>query len=652
MSNSSEEEYKSLPSDLSQQQQSSALVDVSGPVSNRGFLADSDPNSKVASGTSDSNSSSDSSSIVGNVNKQDSGKELVMASTVRFDFHKLNIPLFDGKDFVTWQWSIMNYFKANELDQYFKNETVTVHEKIKATINVIFMQSMTPAMLLHVIHLDHPYKQWKALCDVHEHSSSDRAQQLLSEFFSSRMDPSEDVSRFLSRMRDIQSQLKQLKKSLDDDVMIAGILQKLPSAYNSFVEAWYQSNSDSDFDTLQSKLLQTQSRILALNSNSSSYSESTALNTTRRDDGRSSQDVADVNDFVCFYCGNKGHIRRNCRKLQADRDNGCVKKDKVSRPRRGTNEELDGGSNSQQSDEEEDDDQARGYALVVNEALVTSSPGSAPVWIADTGATKHMCCVKEWFCDLDLTPQVDIRTATDSPVTVLGRGSVRVKSCGLQILLENVLYVPTLSNCLLSLGTVADRGLITNFNGNSIEILSRGKLIAKASKSNSNLYQMDFEPLLSVFNTINAEPSLVTESGFSSVNIIQVSEENIFADASPASEEICPSSSRQEALWHSAPVAAIPPCSQIQIQQSDTIRQQIRTRGLIRSLPALNHWRDKRRCAQRLAANPFTVQQSSSSDSRGDIINSRRCSNDISLMWKKLARYKWKMKKYHRNRLK
>ena len=151
---------------------------------------------------------------------------------MEFNINKMNISLFDGSNWATWSWKVTNFFAVAGLMSLLNDEEADPKEE-KTKVNLIFSQTMTEEQLLHVIHLDTPFKQWQELKRIHDQSSAEKKQKLMSEFFNLQMSVDEEASS-LARVLDVRHQLKQLSQDLSDEMVIASVLNKLPSKFGLF----------------------------------------------------------------------------------------------------------------------------------------------------------------------------------------------------------------------------------------------------------------------------------------------------------------------------------------------------------------------------------------------------------------------------------
>lgn len=399
----------------------------------------------------------------------------------RFDVSKLNITPFNGEGYSIWKWKLENLWEHLGLTKVIDGTATSIEDKDKTLCNMIFCQTLSDSQLLHIMHLKSPKEKWDRLTEIHDNSSADRKQQLLSTFFSLKMDDEEGMADFLSKVNAIKVKLEGLNESLSDATVIATVLSKLPSRFNLFVESWNQStDSNKTLAVLESRLLRAEERLKALVPPSRSQ---VLMTTGGRLKGSKGSETSKCSKFngECFFCKKRGHRKQDCRSFLSQSKNTRSKED-------------DGGSSA---------------CIMASGASLIGSGGNKLTWLADSGASRHMSPIKDWFNDYEEVLET-VFTANGQPVACHGKGTIRVNSCGRPLDIQGVLHVPSLTHSLLSLSTVVERGHEVSLkNGKLTMVNGSGTLIAKGElKINSRMFTMDFSPMTQVNLVRNGQPSL------------------------------------------------------------------------------------------------------------------------------------------------
>lgn len=158
----------------------------------------------------------------------------------------------------------------------------------------------------------------------------------------------------------------------------------------------------------------------------------------------------------CFTCGEKGHVRKDCKKI----------KDKKSL--KNTNNSNDAAGNSQKAD---------GSFVFVMEA--ESAECEQDIWLMDSGATNHYTFHREWFVTFEsFANPVAVHVGNKSTMDAVGKGridcEVLINGEWLTCHIDNVLYVPIGRRNLMSLAVILDKGLVMRVVRQSCEFVKDG----------------------------------------------------------------------------------------------------------------------------------------------------------------------------------
>ena len=102
------------------------------------------------------------------------------------------------------------------------------------------------------------------------------------------------------------------------------------------------------------------------------------------------------------------------------------------------------------------------------------------VWYVDSGASNHMTSHEEWFSSLEKLENLGVvETGDDTPDTIEHVREVPLSHVEKKGKLMNVLYVPTITKSLVSVGQIVDQGLQVQFTHLGCYIEEEGKVIAQ-----------------------------------------------------------------------------------------------------------------------------------------------------------------------------
>ena len=175
-------------------------------------------------------------------------------------------------------------------------------------------------------------------------------------------------------------------------------------------------------------------------------------------------------DIICFKCGKKGHIKRDC--LEKKKGNG---------------ESKEGSSKSANVVEEEDSESGDGDIL----SVLFSSEHLTDSWILDSGCSYHMTPNKDWFHTYRLVNTGSVLMGNDASCKVVGIGSIKIKMFdGVVRTLCDVRHIPELRKNLISLGTLDCNGYSYKSAGGVMKV-SKGVLtVMKGQKLSGNIYKL------------------------------------------------------------------------------------------------------------------------------------------------------------------
>ena len=398
------------------------------------------------------------------------------------DVSKVNIKPFDGHDFTLWKWQVETYLKAANLEKVVKeraeNEAAPTAEE-ENKFNLILSQSMTRDQLIHVVSLGTGKEKWDRLKAIHQASSADMVQTLYADFFALAPEEGSDIAVYVSRLQSLVFRLKELREDVQDTLVVAHILSKLPPQYATFVVSWHSTPvADRTMDNLTNRLLREETRLKAgktddeafLSKTKAGGSGSGSSSAPRRSNDGSKQQFK----YKCFGCGRVGHRVADCRDKKKDSGANRSNKGQAS----GSGSKSGSGSGN-------------GLSAAFSASFLTKGPMK---WYMDSGASKHCCPIKEWF--INMKPSEATLTLADGrKLPVEGTGTVEVwtqtSNGRIKMPMNNVLFVPGASFCLFSLTALEDKGFQVDFKNGKCYV-KQGNDVKAIGRREASLYVMDF----------------------------------------------------------------------------------------------------------------------------------------------------------------
>ncbi len=127
--------------------------------------------------------------------------------------------------------------------------------------------------------------------------------------------------------------------------------------------------------------------------------------------------------------------------------------------------------------------------MLINNALVVKSKSD---WIVDSGTTCHMCNDRAMFTEFkQLSSSGQVALGDGSSFDVAGEGTVDMDmlltdGIGRVCAPKNVLYVPKLANCLVSVPRAAQAGKTAHFDDSTCEF--QNEIVALGIRHGSLYY--------------------------------------------------------------------------------------------------------------------------------------------------------------------
>lgn len=114
------------------------------------------------------------------------------------------------------------------------------------------------------------------------------------------------------------------------------------------------------------------------------------------------------------------------------------------------------------------------------------------VWYLDTDCNNHMIGNKNWFVKSDESIKISICFAHNNMVTSEGMGNIRMKKKDEhEIIMNDLLYVPSMASNLNSLGQLLDKNYTMKLEGKELKVFGEiSKLILKEPLSTNRIFKV------------------------------------------------------------------------------------------------------------------------------------------------------------------
>lgn len=415
----------------------------------------------------------------------------------------INIPKLTGKNYLNWKSIMTDMIIIRGLENVvFKreeNRMLNLHAKL------LIKSALDDTHLAEVRSYEQAYEMWNHLSRMCIGANSCDVAMLVRKFYNFNYTPDDNMVTHLEKLSTMREQLKDVDQAPTDEVFIDRIIQTLPSEYDRLKESWdYMHSSQKTIKELKQRILSIEEKQKheKLEPIQQAYvvHNQAVHNRPRRTSIEERKRLTH-----CAKCGHKGHWAAECH----TRPENYVNKDYQQSQQRHM---------PANNDHSKPQNNGQSLVFVVNHSnklcnlqiaskvtdsrafkVSTSRETLRNQWIADSGATTHICNNSAWFTDLELydSPKT-VSVGDDRSTQLLGIGKVEIISrVGKQQLLatiENVLLVPELATNLISISQLDAKGITASFANGEIQLIRNGQQVAHGTKNN-NLWLMDMQAI-------------------------------------------------------------------------------------------------------------------------------------------------------------
>lgn len=384
-----------------------------------------------------------------------------MADLNKFSFVKLN-----NSNWQCWKFRMEMLLSREELwyvVSEVKPEAPTAawkkdDQKARATIGLCIEESQYSMVKSATSAKDY----WDQLRAYHEKATVTSRVSLLKKLCNLNLSESGDVEHHLIEIEGLFDRLTVAGQELQDSLRIAMILRSLPDSYGGLVTA-LESRPDADLtmQLVKSKLLDEFERRRERFGDTGS--DEKAMKSATRRWAKPTGSKSD-SERVCYYCKKPGHFQRNCRLLAKQQSDDEKKKPDVE-------------TNAKQAKDE------RGGVCFMAGCDYSGS------WFIDSGASCHMTNDKSFFSTISMSvgPNVVLADGKVAETAGCGEGTVHGidgKGNVIDVKLEKVLYVPSLTNGLISVDRLTSKGFTAVFRANGCDVRdATGKVLVVGERS-------------------------------------------------------------------------------------------------------------------------------------------------------------------------
>lgn len=396
-----------------------------------------------------------------------------MAEAAKLQFTKLN-----GQNYFTWKFRMEHYLKGERLWHVITTEKPSpasgdngiignqvAIDKWTENDELAFSRIVTcidDSQVSHIRSVTGAKAAWYALKEYHEKDTMTNKVCIIRRICNTRLDDGGDMEQHLVAFTELFQRLADLGEKTVDSWKVGLLFGSLPKGYATLVTA-LESRPESDltFTMVREKLTAEYKR---QTEGEGGTQKDSVLKTTTANTG-----------VECFFCKNRGHVKKDCRKFKAwknqNEKDGSNDKDK---------------NDGQQKANKVEDRENKEFLFI---AAQTRKPTNR--WIIDSGATCHVASNKNLFESIQDT-KTDLAAANGQKIKVEGKGTCVINVMNdsgqaITVRARDVLFAPQLDGNLLSVRKLLDADFTVNFDGHTCKINKGDQQIALADEA-SGLY--------------------------------------------------------------------------------------------------------------------------------------------------------------------
>ena len=341
-----------------------------------------------------------------------------------------------GKDL----WDIVN--GSEILDE---DATAEEKRKFKKRDNMALASvclSVSSNLQIYVRSAETGKEAWDCLTKHFQQKTLSRKIHLRRKLYSAKLARDGDMIEHINSVKTIAEHLEAIGDPIAEHDLVIILISSLTEEFNFLITALETIGEDNlTWDYVRDRLIHEAEK---KKGSASSSSGNDALFTKKKS-----------RDFTCHYCKGKNHYARDCYKKK--RDEGAAKQ-KANL----VNQQTSSKTKSSEF------------------ALKSANKPTGNEWWIDSGASQHMTYDRKSIEDFEkFEKPLCIQLADNSCLYSYGKGNIYLTLLNgnekVNIVLNDVLFVPKLQNKLFSLPTATNRGATMEFTGKSCGIAINGK---------------------------------------------------------------------------------------------------------------------------------------------------------------------------------
>ena len=418
---------------------------------------------------------------------------------------KLALPALEEGNHHEWSLRMEVHLMEKGLEMYVSDDDPSANPEYKKEDD-----RKARALILKHVNLHHlvlvkdertAQDVWRKLKQLHTDNAQARISQLLYMFVRRQCgDELDDIEQHIAHQRTTHGQLNSMGVRVEyqgKSMMGSLFLATLPATLDQW-RAGYQSHRvDFAFEEVTRALVEELHIRRHTAGRRGDVDSSGAIAAAARERQGKQGGKKTWKKGACYICGSIGHFKNECPDRK-DKKESAGKGQKPTgnasvEPSEDEDDAVAGVATACDASEDADDDVVPERVLAVDAAAAPEEPD----WWCDSGATRHYCCKRSDFATYQAyDPPKRVTIANGTVLPVRGRGTVILRvAAGNQrwrrLELADVAYVPEFTSNLLSMGTLAKRGLHWESTTGGVRILdTKRQVAALATMMSNNTYRL------------------------------------------------------------------------------------------------------------------------------------------------------------------
>lgn len=404
---------------------------------------------------------------------------------------------FNGTEFKRWQQKMLFYLTTLNLARFLHEEAPALMEgetdkQIVAAVDAwkhadflcrnYILNGLDNTLYNVYCSLKTAKELWDSLEKKYKTEDAGMKKFVVGRFLDYKMIDSKAVINQVQELQVILHEIHAEGMSLSESFQVAAIIEKLPPLWKDFKNYLKHKRKEMKLEDLIVRLRIEEDNRTSEKKAGKTFTEAKAnvvehgKNPKKRKNNPNGpkQGPNDNKKFKgnCYVCDKPGHRAKDCRKRK---DQGNTSK----KPAQANMTELDTLST---------DVSDINLSAVVSEVNLV---GNTREWWVDTGATRHVCSIREMFSTYHASTGEQLFMGNSATSKVEGQGQVVLKmTSGKELTLNNVLHVPDIRKNLVSGSLLSKKGFKLVFESDKFVLTKSGMYVGKGYMSDG-LFKMN-----------------------------------------------------------------------------------------------------------------------------------------------------------------